>query len=305
MKSGSNLEKILSSGQFAVTAEIGPPKGADGDHVREWGRKLKGKADAFNVTDNQTAVVRLSSLAGSVLLIQEGVEPVMQMVCRDRNRIAMQSDVLGASVLGVRNLLCLTGDHQTLGSQPGAKNVFDVDSIQELLMFKIMRDESRIMGADPLTKPPLLFLGAAENPFANPHEFRVHRLAKKVKAGADFIQTQVIYDIDRFEKFMEDVRARHLDDKVHIMGGVTPLKSAKVAKYMKNKVAGIIMPDAVISRMEKAADPKAEGIKLCIETINQLKQMKGVHGVHVMAIAWEEKVPEIVEGAGLMPRPVP
>jgi methylenetetrahydrofolate reductase (NADPH) len=227
----------------------------------------------------------------------------MQMVCRDRNRIAMQSDVLGASVLGVRNLLCLTGDHQTLGSQPGAKNVFDVDSIQELVMFRTMRDESRIIGADPLTKPPQLFLGAAENPFANPHEFRVHRLAKKVKAGADFIQTQVIYDIDRFEKFMADVRSHHLEDKVHIMGGVTPLKSAKVARYMKNKVAGIIMPDAVISRMEKAADPKAEGIKVCIETIKQLREMKGVHGVHVMAIAWEEKVPEIVEGAGLMPRP--
>ena len=304
MRSGSNLEKILSSGKFAVTAEIGPPKGADGEHMRHWARELKGKADAFNVTDNQTAVVRLSSMAGSIILLQEGVEPVMQMVCRDRNRIAMQSDVLGASVLGIKNLLCLTGDHQTLGNLPGAKNVFDVDSIQELLLFKTMRDEGKILGADALTKAPQLFLGAAENPFGTPHEFRVSRLAKKVKAGADFIQTQVIYDIDRFEKFMADVRSRHLDEKVHIMGGVTPLKSAKVAKYMKNKVAGIIMPDSVISLMEKAADPKAEGIKVCIETIKQLREMKGVHGVHVMAIAWEEKVPEIVEGAGLLPRPV-
>jgi 5,10-methylenetetrahydrofolate reductase len=305
MKAGSNLEKILSSGGFAVTAEIGPPKGADGDHMKEWARKLKGKADAFNVTDNQTAVVRLSSMAGSVLLLQEGVEPVMQMVCRDRNRIAMQSDALGASALGIKNLLCLTGDHQSLGSQPMAKNVFDVDSIQELLMFKTMRDEKKVMGADALTKAPALFLGAAENPFANPYEFRVRRLAKKVLAGADFIQTQVIYDMDRFEKFMEDVRSQNLDEKVHIMGGVTPLKSAKVAKYMKTKVAGIMMPDSVISRMEKAPDPKAEGIKICIETIKQLRTIKGVHGVHVMAIAWEEKVPEIVEGAGLMPRPVP
>jgi methylenetetrahydrofolate reductase (NADPH) len=305
MKAGSNLEKILSSGGFAVTAEIGPPKGADGEHMKEWARKLKGKADAFNVTDNQTAVVRLSSMAGSVLLLQEGVEPVMQMVCRDRNRIAMQSDALGASALGIKNLLCLTGDHQSLGSQPMAKNVFDVDSIQELLMFKTMRDEKKVMGADALTKAPALFLGAAENPFANPYEFRVRRLAKKVLAGADFIQTQVIYDMDRFEKFMEDVRSHKLDDKVHIMGGVTPLKSAKVAKYMKTKVAGIMMPDSVISRMEKAPDPKAEGIKICIETINHLRTIKGVHGVHVMAIAWEEKVPEIVEGAGLMPRPVP
>ena len=305
MKAGSNLEKILSSGGFAVTAEIGPPKGADGEHMKEWGRKLRGKADAFNVTDNQTAVVRLSSLAGSVLLLQEGVEPVMQMVCRDRNRIAMQSDALGASALGIKNLLCLTGDHQSLGSQPMAKNVFDVDSIQELLMFKTMRDEKKVWGADALTVAPALFLGAAENPFANPFEFRVRRLAKKVLAGADFIQTQVIYDIDRFERFMEDVRSHHLEDNVHIMGGVTPLKSAKVAKYMKTKVAGIMMPDSVISRMEKAPDPKAEGIKICIETVNQLRTIKGVHGVHVMAIAWEEKVPEIVEGAGLLPRPVP
>jgi methylenetetrahydrofolate reductase (NADPH) len=155
-----------------------------------------------------------------------------------------------------------------------------------------------------LTAAPRLFLGAAENPFANPFEFRVHRLAKKVRSGADFIQTQVIYDLDRFERFMEDVRSHHLDGKVHILGGVTPLKSAKVAKYMRNKVAGIIMPDSVISRMEKAADPKSEGIKICIETVGRLREIKGVHGVHVMAIAWEEKVPEIVEGAGLLPRPV-
>jgi len=304
MRAGSNLEKVLSSGKFAVTAEIGPPKGCDGEHVREWGRKLNGKADAFNVTDNQTAVVRLSSIGAAVLLLQEGVEPVMQMVCRDRNRVAMQSDLLGAAALGIKNVLCLTGDHQTLGNQPKCKNVFDVDSIQQLLLFRTMRDEGKILGGDPLTKAPQVFLGAAENPFGTPYEFRVARLAKKVKAGADFIQSQVIYDLDRFEKFMEEVRSHHLDEKVHILGGVTPLKSAKVAKYMKNKVAGIIMPDSVITRMEKATDPKAEGIKICIETIKQLKAMKGVHGAHVMAIAWEEKVPEIVEGAGLLPRPV-
>jgi methylenetetrahydrofolate reductase (NADPH) len=169
-----------------------------------------------------------------------------------------------------------------------AKNVFDVDSIQELLMFKTMRDEKKVWGADALTVAPALFLGAAENPFANPFEFRVRRLAKKVLAGADIIQTQVIYDIDRFEKFMEEVHSHKLEDKVHIMGGVTPLKSAKVARYMKTKVAGIMMPDGVISRMEKAQDPKAEGIKICIETVKHLRTMKGVHGVHVMAIAWEE-----------------
>jgi methylenetetrahydrofolate reductase (NADPH) len=304
MKASSNLQRVLDSGQFAVTAEIGPPKGSNPEIIRKHARNMKGYADAFNLTDNQTAVVRLSSWAASLVCLQEGVEPVMQMACRDRNRIAIQSDALGASALGVRNVLCLTGDHQVFGNQKEAKNVYDLDSIQELMVLRSMRDDGKTWGGDALESPPQLYLGAVENPFGDPFEFRVPRLAKKVAAGADFIQTQSIYDLDRFEEFMDGVRERGLDRKVHILAGVLPLKSAKVAQYMKNKVSGMSVPDSVIDRMKNAADPKAEGIKLCVETIDRLRQVKGVHGVHIMAVAWEEKVPEIVREAGLSPRPV-
>jgi len=304
MKASSNLQRVLDSGQFAVTAEIGPPKGANPEALRKHARNMKGYADAFNLTDNQTAVVRLSSWAASLVCMQEGIEPVMQMACRDRNRIAIQSDALGASALGVRNVLCLTGDHQIFGNQKEAKNVFDLDSIQELMVLRSMRDDGKTWGGDALETAPQLYLGAVENPFGDPFEFRVPRLAKKVAAGADFIQTQSIYDMDRFETFMDEVRERGLDKKVHILAGVLPLKSAKAAQYMKTKVSGMSVPDGVIERMKGAADPKAEGIKLCVETIEHLKKVRGVHGVHIMAVAWEEKVPEIVREAGLHPRPV-
>lgn len=303
MKAGSNLEKVLETGHFAVTAEIGPPMSANPESIREHARMLKGYADAFNLTDNQTAIVRLSSLASSVICLQERVEPVMQMVCRDRNRIAMQSDLLGAAALGIRNLLCLSGDHQTFGNQREAKNVYDIDSIQQLMIFRKMRDESKLWGDVEIKEGPRVFLGAAANPFGDPFEFRVTRLAKKVSAGADFIQTQAIYDMDRFERWMEGVRERGLDRKVHILAGVVPLKSVGAARYMKNKVAGILVPDEIIERMKKASDPKKEGIRICIEQIEHLRSIKGVHGVHIMAIAWEEKVPEIVTEAGLYPRP--
>jgi methylenetetrahydrofolate reductase (NADPH) len=215
----------------------------------------------------------------------------------------MQSDILGASALGIRNVLCLSGDHQVFGNQKEAKNVYDVDAIGELMMFKKMRDECQVWGGDKLEKPPQLFLGAAANPFADPFEYRVVRLAKKVSAGADFIQTQSIYDMERFEKWMAQVRARGLHEKVHIIAGVMPLKSPKVALYMKNKVSGMIVPDAVVDRMKAATDPKDEGIKMCVEQIKHVLSIEGVHGVHVMAVAWEEKVPEIVRDAGLLPRP--
>jgi methylenetetrahydrofolate reductase (NADPH) len=303
MTATSNLQRVLDSGNFAVTAEIGPPKGANPEVVRKHCRNMKGYADAFNLTDNQTAVVRLSSWAASLVCLQEGVEPVMQMACRDRNRIAIQSDALGASALGVRNVLCLTGDHQIFGNQKEAKNVYDLDSIQELMVLRSMRDEGKTWGGDALESAPQLYLGAVENPFGDPFEFRVPRLAKKVAAGAQFIQTQSIYDMERFETFMDEVRDRGLDRKVHILAGVLPLKSAKAAMYMKNKVSGMSVPDAVIDRMKNATDPKAEGIRLCVETIDSLRKIKGVHGVHIMAVAWEEKVPEIVREAGLYPRP--
>ena len=303
MKAGSNLEKVLSDGKFAVTSEIGPPRGADSEHVRGWAKKLKGSADAYNITDCQTAIVRLSSTSGSLILLQEGLEPVMQMVCRDRNRIAMQSDILGASALGIKNILCLTGDHQCFGNDKGSKNVFDLDSVQQIQMFKRMRDEKVDAAGKELSAAPSLFIGAASNPFGDPFEFRVVRLAKKVNAGADFIQTQCIYDLERFEKFMGMVRENGLHKKIHIMGGVTPLKSARVAKYMNKNVSGIVVPDEIVARLKNAQDQKKEGLKIAVETIEALKKMDGVAGVHIMAIAWEEVVPEIAESAGLLPRP--
>lgn len=304
MRAGSNLEKVLETGKFAVTAEIGPPKSANPEVLRRYARMLRGHGDAFNVTDNQTAIVRMSSLASALFCIQEGTEPVLQMTCRDRNRIALQSDLLGASALGIRNVLCLSGDHQTFGNQRESKNVFDIDSTQQLQIFRMMRDEGKIWGGEELDEAPKVFLGAAENPFADPFELRVVRLAKKVVAGADFIQTQAIFDMERFERWMVGVRDRGLDEKVHILAGVIPLKSLGAAKYMKTRVPGMIIPDYIVERMKKANDAKSEGIKICVEQIEHLRTMKGVHGVHIMAIAWEEKVPEIVQKAGLYPRPV-
>jgi methylenetetrahydrofolate reductase (NADPH) len=304
VKSGSNIERLFDKGEFVVTGEIGPPMSSDPSSIREHARHLKGFADAFNLTDNQTAIVRMSSLASSVICLQEGVEPIMQMTCRDRNRIAMQSDLLGASALGIRNLLCLSGDHQTFGNQAESKNVYDLDSIQQLMMLRRMRDESKVWGDTDIKEAPKVFLGAAANPFADPFEFRVTRLAKKVKAGADFIQTQAIFDMERFECYMREVRSRKLHEEVHIMAGVVPLKSLGAARYMKNKVSGMIVPDQLIDRMKDAEDPKEEGISICVEQIQNLMTIEGVHGVHIMPVAWEKKLPEIVERAGLLPRPV-
>jgi 5,10-methylenetetrahydrofolate reductase len=303
MKSGSNLEKVFESGKFAVTAEIGPPQSANPAPLTHHAKLLNGFADAFNLTDNQTAVVRLSSIASAVIIMREGIEPVIQMTCRDRNRIALQSDLFGAAALGVKNVLCLTGDHQIFGNEKAAKNVFDFDSIVELQVFNSLRTEGKQVGGEIIKDPPKTYLGCAENPFATPYEFRASRLAKKVAAGADFCQTQVIFDMGMFEKWMDEVRARGLDKKIHVLAGVMPMKSAGAARYMKNKVPGMIVPNDIVDRMKNAKDPKAEGIKLCVEQIEHLKTLKGVHGVHIMAVAWEEMVPKIVEMAGLLPRP--
>ena len=303
MKAGSNLEKILEDGKFAVTAEIGPPQSSNPEPLTHHAKMMKGSADAFNLTDNQTAVVRLSSIASAAIIMKEDLEPVIQMTCRDRNRIALQSDLLGASAIGVKNVLCLTGDHQTFGNEKGAKSVFDFDSISELYTFDKLRREGVQSGGEKIEDPPKVYLGCAENPFATPYEFRATRLAKKVAAGADFVQTQAIFDMDMFESWMDEVRSRGLDKKVHILAGVIPMKTAGAARYMKNKVPGMIVPNYIIDRMKNASDPKEEGIKLCVEQIETLRAIKGVHGVHIMAVMWEEKVPQIVEMSGLMPRP--
>ncbi len=264
---------------------------------------MRNHVEACNITDNQTAIVRTSSIACGATLVQMGMEPVVQMVVRDRNRIAIQGDILGAVALGVKNVLCLSGDHQKFGNEPGAKGVYDIDSMQLLKGLKDLRDEGKFIGGDEIEAPLTLYLGAVANPFADPFEYRVDRLEKKIEAGASFIQTQCIFDLERFKKWMELVRERGLHKKVKIMGGVTPIKSLGAARYMKNNVSGITIPDEVIDRMKGAQDKKAEGLKIAIETIQQLKEIEGVAGVHIMAIAWEEMVPEIVERAGLYPRP--
>ena len=305
MKIESNLKKILDRGDFAVTAECGPPKGADPEVVKSKGRILNRYVDSINVTDNQTAVVRLCSLAACALLKAEGLDPVFQIVTRDRNRIALQSDILGASALGIRNVLCLTGDHQSFGNQPQAKGVFDLDSIQLIQTVRQMRDASQIMGGEELTEPPHLFIGAVENPFADPFKYRVARLATKVDAGAEFIQTQCIYNLNRFRKWMGLAKDEGLENKVHILAGITPLKSARMAEYMANNVAGMEVPEEIIRRMKSvpSKDQRREGVRIAVETIQALREIDGVHGVHIMAIEWEEIVPQIVQEANLFPRP--
>ena len=301
MKTESRLEKVLKEGRFAVTAECGPPKGANVEILKEKGKSLLGFIDAVNVTDNQTAIVRMSSVAACSILKSIGHEPILQMVTRDRNRIALQSDLFGAYALGIRNVLCLTGDHQTFGNQRQAIGVFDLDSIQLLRTVKDMRDEEKIIGGESIQGAPKMFIGAAANPFADPIDWRVVRLAKKVNAGADFIQTQCIFNMDRFEKFMSQAIERGLVEKTYILAGITPFKSVGMAKYMAEKVAGIDIPDELIKRM--AGVPKEnqahEGIKIAVEFIQRFKEMKGISGIHLMAIEWEHKVPEILELAGL------
>jgi methylenetetrahydrofolate reductase (NADPH) len=305
IKTDSRLEKILKSGAFAVTGECGPPRGADPEVIRHKCKLLKGNADAFNVTDNQTSVVRMSSIAAAVVMLSEGLEPVMQMVCRDRNRIAMQSDILGGAALGLKNMLCLSGDHQKFGDHPQAKNVFDLDSIQLIHTVRNMRDNGKFLGGDEIKGVPKMFIGAAENPFADPFEIRVPRLAKKINAGVEFIQTQCIFNLEKFGEWMKGVVERGLHEKVFILGGVTPFKSFGMASYMAKRVPGMDVPEDVLKRMKETPKEKQaeEGIKIAVETIQQLREMKGISGVHIMAIEWEEKVGEIAKLAGLLPRP--
>ena len=308
MKTAGRLERLLASGRFVVTAEAGPPRGADPEPVRRKAAQLKGFVDACNVTDNQRAMVRMSSLVASKILLDEGVEPVMQMTCRDRNRIAMQSDILGASALGISNLLCLSGDHQSFGDHPGAKNVFDLDSIQLIAMARKMRDEGLFESGQPIKSGvSRLLVGAVENPFGEPREIRVPRLAKKVEAGAEFIQTQSIFNVERFAEWMGQVRDRGLHERVYILAGISPLKSSNMAVIMATKVPGMEVPEAILTRMAGVPkeEQKAEGLRIAVETIERIRDIPGVAGVHVMAIEWEDAVADIVRRAGLMPRPEP
>ncbi len=304
-KTPSKLEKILRQGHLAVTSECGPPRGSDPEVIRKKAEMIKDYVDAINITDNQTAMTRMCSLASCIHLKLMGLEPVLQMVTRDRNRIAMQSDILGAASFDIYNILCLSGDHQSFGDCPTGQNVHDIDSMQLIQTVRLMRDEGKFLGGDEIARPPRMFVGAAANPFADPFEIRVPRLAKKVAAGVEFIQTQCIYNLDRFEEWMKRIRDRGLHEKVFILAGLTPMKSAGMARYMKNRVPGMDVPDEIVKRLSDTPKEKQaeEGIKICIESIQRLKEVEGVSGFHIMAIEWEEKVPEIVRQAGLYPRP--
>jgi len=327
---GSNLEKALKAGYFVATGELGPPQSADRHEIEHKAGFLKGIVESVNITDNQTAVVRMSSISVAVMLMELGIEPNIQMTCRDRNRIAIQSDLLGAYALGCRNLLCLTGDHQTFGNHPSSKNVHDLDSISLLQVCRNMRDQQIFECGDAIKgQEPRFFLGAAANPFADPFEFRPYRLGKKAQAGADFIQTQIIFNVPKFKEYMRRVVDLGLHEKTYILAGVAPIKSLGAARYMATKVPGMEVDPEYIERMQDSAkglpslkeiktmdDPKeasearrlrqeaaqSEGIQICIDIINACREMEGVAGVHIMAIEWEEAVDSIVKACQIGPK---
>ncbi len=300
----SRLERVLRAGLFAVTAELNPPDTADPQQVYDAALVLSEVADAINATDASGANVHMSSLGACAVLLRAGYEVVMQMSCRDRNRIALQGDLLGASALGVKNILCITGDDVTNGDQPEAKRVFDFDSIHLLRTAKIMRDEGRLLSGRKLTVPPRLFLGAVENPFAPPRAWRPDRMAKKIEAGADFFQTQYVFDVPLFREFMTRVVDLGLHERAYILAGVGPLKSPKAAEFMQMHVPGVVIPDAIVERLKKTPRERwrEEGIQICVEIIQQVREIKGVAGVHVMAFRQEEVVAEIIHRSGLFPR---
>jgi methylenetetrahydrofolate reductase (NADPH) len=305
MKSQSNLEKLLSEKKFVLTAEVGPPKGSDPNKIINKAEMLQGYADAFNITDNQTAVVRMSSIAGCVILLNLNMEPIMQLTCRDRNRIALQSEILGAYTLGVKNILFLTGDHQSLGNHPNAKGVFDIDSIQLIQIVKNMRDKGIFQNGEEIPSGiPKVFIGAASNPFADPLELRVDRLIKKIEAGADFIQTQSVFNIDRFLQWIDEIRSNRIDKKIFILAGVTPLKSIKMTERMKYYVPGVDIPDKLYDRIINAKDPKKEGYSIALEILNELKKINGIHGIHITALFWEDIIPSLVKETNIHRIPI-
>jgi methylenetetrahydrofolate reductase (NADPH) len=292
------LREKIDSNQFVVCGEIGPPQSCDGDVIRAKSKYFKGFVDAVNITDNQTAIARLSSIASARILLDEGVEPIMQMTCRDRNRLAIQSDLLGAAALGIRNVLCLTGDHQKFGDNPEAKGVFDLDSVQLIATVSSM-NRGFLLSGHEMKKAPAFLIGAAANPFAVPFEMRLIRLHKKIEAGAHFIQTQPVFDLELFARWMERVVEMGLHDKTAILAGVLPTKSVKALLWMKEEVPGVKINEKYIERMKLARDPEEEGVKMAVEIIQALKTIKGIRGIHLMPALWESITPTIVREAGL------
>jgi 5,10-methylenetetrahydrofolate reductase len=298
--SRGRLERVLRRGEFAVTAELNPPDSANPRDVYERVAVFEGWVDGINAVDASGANCHMSSVGICALLTRMGYAPIMQIACRDRNRIAIQGDVLGAAAMGVANILCLTGDGVQAGDQPGAKPVFDLDCMSLLETIRIMRDNGKFLSGRKLTTPPEVFLGAAINPFAPPYDFRPLRLAKKIAAGAQFVQSQYCFDVPMFRQYMSRVRDLGLTEKCFILCGVGPLASAKTARWIRSNVPGIHIPDAIIARLEGAADQKKEGKQLAIDIINEVKEIPGVSGIHVMAYRQEEYVSEIVHESGVL-----
>lgn len=295
-----SLERVLRSGTFAVTAELSPPDSADPEEVYARARVFDGYVDAINATDGSGANCHMSSAAVCALLSRRGYPTVMQISCRDRNRLAIQGDVLGAAALGIANVLCLTGDGVQAGDHPDAKPVFDLDCMSLMETVRVMRDQSRFASGRAITTPPRIFIGGAANPFVPPARYRVDRLEKKIAAGAQFIQTQYCFDVPRLAQFMSEVRDRGLHERCYIIVGVGPLASARAARWIRSRVPGIHIPESIIERLECSTRPKLEGRKLCMEIIQQLRDIEGVAGVHVMAYRQEESVAEIVDASGVL-----
>jgi len=295
------LKEKIEAGKFIVTSELGPPQSASARVIEKKARHMQQGVDGVNITDNQTAIVRLSSIAAGRILLDQGVEPIIQMTCRDRNRIAIQSDLLGAWALGIQNVLCLTGDYMTFGNHPEARPVFDMDSVQ-LVGTATSLNSGRFLSGDTMKTAPGFCIGAAANPFNEPFDFRIDRLEKKIRAGAHFIQTQPVYDVAAFSRWMEAVRQRGLHKRIAILAGVMPVKSPKALRHMKTEVPGMVVPDGLISRMTQAADPETEGVAIAVETLTALKAIKGLRGVHLMPLYWEKITPRLIEEAGLIDR---
>ena len=299
MPTYSTFQRRIEAGQIVVTGELAPPKGAARGTLEKLATAMRGSVDAINLTDNQRGIGRMSALGAGVVMRQLGIEPIVQLTCQHRNRIALQADVLSGAVCGISNFLCMTGDHPKIGDHPDAKNVLDLNSFQLIKMLRAMRDEGRFQSGVMLSEAPRFFLGGV----ANPNIERVARLEKKVQCGAEFIQTQLIFDLDRFKQWMADVRAAGLHQQTHILAGIMIIRSANSAQFLRDHLPGSRVPEWVIERMERAENAEQEGVRIAAELAQEMLAIEGVRGIHIMSVGWTKAIPWVVEAAGLLPRP--